>query len=448
MTDRCQTVGAVVEALESRTLLAGTPLSVSQPAIAGGVQLKISGTAKNDQITVKQVGPFIVLTNTGGWTGSYRGQFQNIVIDGGAGNDSIVVDPSVRVNSVLYGGVGNDTLTGGCGNDTLHGGAGTNVLNGGAGDDVLETLGSTADTLTGGAGRDTFWTDNNAKERVTDQAANEAGAVHRVDSFFATSGTKVVKTSVKSALSVKSLPEPTAGGGLTYRDFSNHPLFGSSGPSEDDIQQGQVGDCYFLSVLSSTAKVDPWRIRQSILDMGDGTYVVQFSRGSGNAFVRVDGALPTYSGGTLAYADTGGQGAIWVALMEKAFTFFRGTGSYSGLEGGWMDESYAALGAASNSSFDAADGATLLSQMQAQLAAGKSVTWAANAPADGAPVIGSHAYTVDRVNLDANGNAVSLRLRNPWGIDGAGNDGADDGYVTLTAQQALDSMIGWTSAIV
>jgi len=40
------------------------------------------------------------------------------------------------------------------------------------------------------------------------------------------------------------------------------------------------------------------------------------------------------------------------------------------------------------------------------------------------------------VNVDAQGQPVSVTLRNPWGTDGGGsNDGANDGYVTLTGAQ-------------
>ena len=45
-------------------------------------------------------------------------------------------------------------------------------------------------------------------------------------------------------------------------------------------------------------------------------------------------------------------------------------------------------------------------------------------------------------HLDKKGRPVSIRLRNPWGVDGAGHDGADDGYVTITAAQMLKNMSG------
>ena len=43
-----------------------------------------------------------------------------------------------------------------------------------------------------------------------------------------------------------------------------------------------------------------------------------------------------------------------------------------------------------------------------------------------------------------------LRLRNPWAMDGYSGttDGANDGYITITAQQASASMLGFVSAAV
>jgi len=52
------------------------------------------------------------------------------------------------------------------------------------------------------------------------------------------------------------------------------------------------------------------------------------------------------------------------------------------------------------------------------------------------------------VITDSNGIAIGLVLRNPWGVDGTGNDGVNDGYVTVTGQQAFDSMLGFSYAAV
>ena len=151
----------------------------------------------------------------------------------------------------------------------------------------------------------------------------------------------------------------------------------------------------------------------------------------------------------MAFAKLGAQQSTWVAIMEKAYAFYRyNTANYADLEGGWMSPVYSALGCSGTSNFYSASNATaLLNLIQQQLAAGKSVTYACNSPSSGAPLIGSHAYSVDHVNFSG-GVAVSVTLRNPWGVDGAGNDGANDGYVTVSAQHAFGSFMGLVSSTV
>ena len=237
---------------------------------------------------------------------------------------------------------------------------------------------------------------------------------------------------------------------ITYRDFSGLPLFADAGPGPDDVRQGQVGDCYFLVVLSSLADLDPNQIRQSVVDLGDGTYAVEFTRGGDKVFVRVDADLPVWAGGaTPAYAGLGAQRSVWVAVMEKAWAYVRtGEGTYGSTDSGWMSESFAALGLRSQSSYSSNSGAALMNLIGRELSAGKSVLYAVGTPAAGSALVGRHAYTVVSVGYDAGGNPAALRLRNPWGVDGAGSDGANDGYVTITAAQAHASFLGLTSAVV
>ena len=51
-----------------------------------------------------------------------------IRFDGGGGNDSLIVDPSVSLPVTLIGGAGNDTLTGGSGPNTFAGGSGNDLI--------------------------------------------------------------------------------------------------------------------------------------------------------------------------------------------------------------------------------------------------------------------------------------------------------------------------------
>jgi hypothetical protein len=51
-------------------------------------------------------------------------------------------------------------------------------------------------------------------------------------------------------------------------------------------------------------------------------------------------------------------------------------------------------------------------------------------------LIMGHQYTVISVTRNARGVVTRITLRNPWGYDGAGNDGnTNDGLVTITPRQ-------------
>jgi len=423
----------LVETLEARRMMSITGLAITDLPAGDGVSdvLQIRGTTASSRINITQTSAGLVVSNNGS-SETFTGNYSSLQVFGGAGNDSIIINPSVDIDATLYGGAGRNTLQGGSGNDTL------------------VCIGSKADTLIGGAGLDSFWTDNSATEKIVGVQPDEiaAGAVHRVGSVF--TGAGVVSTANRTAKTksarVAALVEPATTDGSTYQDFSSDPLFSTAGPSENDIRQGDIGDCFFLSTLSAVAKVDPQRIRQSMLEMSDGTYLVQFTRGNSKVYIHIDGKLPTFDG-QLDYAQLGAQNSTWVALMEKAFVVFNGKpNSYSSIDGGWMDSAFSALGGQPADIISAANPASLLAQTTSLLAAGKAVTFGVETPADGAPLLSDHAYTVDSVVTDSTGAVVGLRLRNPWGVDGVGNDGDDDGYVTVTAQQAYDSCIGIVSA--
>jgi hypothetical protein len=405
--------------------------------------LQITGTAGNDQIAVSQSGNVFTITN-GSWSTTVTGTFTKLVVKGIGGSDSIQLDASVTENADLYGGAGNDTIFGGSGNDRIFAGAGSNVVNGGAGDDTIITVGSASDTVTGGLGNDSYWLDSSTTEVITDVSSTETAAkhVHRIGSFIG----GVSKNLTGGTFAEPAMTDPS----MVYNNFSNLPLFGSNGPSEDDITQGYIGDCWYLSSLSSVAKVSPDKIRQSVVDFGDGTYGVQFTRSGQNVFARVDGNLP-YWYNQAAYANvinSQGNSTLWVAIMEKAMTEFTGsTASYKNIDGGWMSTAYDSMGL-SSTGISGSSASDLANQLSSALAANKAVTLGISSVPAGAPLLSGHAYTVDHVNTDAQGNIISITLRNPWGVDGAGNDGLNDGYVTVTLQQAYAGYCGAVAATV
>jgi hypothetical protein len=63
---------------------------------------------------------------------------------------------------------------------------------------------------------------------------------------------------------------------LSSASFANHPLFPKGGPSKDDIFQGSVSDCYFMSHLGALADAHPGFISNTVAALSDSTYVVRF----------------------------------------------------------------------------------------------------------------------------------------------------------------------------
>lgn len=442
------------EALESRIALSASPLSISVLPTDGGNELLIKATPGNDRLRIRPLANGLALSN-GAFSTTLSGSYKRLTIRAGRGNDSIVLHRALRIDAVIYGEAGADTLVGGSGNDRLYGGLGNDRSNGAAGNDQLIDIGGgLGDLLTGGPGLDSFWLDARLAEKVTDPSAAETrlGAVHRVGAFFTpTAVTEPDSTlrlgAIPKNLLGQKLPDPGASGQtLTYKNFSRRPLFASTGPSPDDVYQGDIGDCYLLAALSAVARSNPKAITQSMADLGDGTYAVQFTRGGQRHFVRVDGDLPVMNNGQPLYAGLGNQDSIWVAIYEKAYAVFRrGSASYDSLDGGWMSEVNAAMGLYSRDVDGFASGEELLAWTGRELAAGRAVTFATAQP-NGAPLLSYHGYSVDSVELDETGQPWAFWLRNPWGYDGVDNPTYDDGYVLVTAAEALASYSALTSA--
>lgn len=232
-----------------------------------------------------------------------------------------------------------------------------------------------------------------------------------------------------------------------------------AGPHKDDIHQGDARDCWLMTALSATAKVSPNNIRQSVVDLGDGTYAVQFVYQGVTDFVRVDADLPvsTATSTSPRFAKLGAGGGLWVAIMEKAWAYWRkGENTYASLNGGSMGKPMVTMGAISATPRAAGTSASeLLTYIDTQLKAGHAVTIGTLDKTDGTPLVGKHAYMVERVNFVMkyiNGmvtkTAVSLTVRNPWGCDGAGSTDADpnDGYVTVPMSKLLQCVRDTSSA--
>jgi fibronectin type 3 domain-containing protein len=244
------------------------------------------------------------------------------------------------------------------------------------------------------------------------------GAVNRIASFAG---------GVSKATGV-SLKDPTDSGAVTH---FNGSLWGT-GPVAGDVNQGSVGDCYFLSSLAAFAGEKPSVLMQSAVDMGDGTYTVQFYSGTTPVDVRVSNDMPQGGFNGYAFAHPGADGTGWAMVMEKAFAYFRtGANTYASISSGWMGTVYANLGVASTDFFPTnyteSEFYTMVSN---DLATGNAVTLGTvNAP----NLVSDHAYTLISCSIDSSG-VTHYVVRNPWGVSGDSLENSN-GYATLTFAQ-------------
>ena len=108
--------------------------------------------------------------------------------------------------------------------------------------------------------------------------------------------------------------------GLTYTTVRG-TLFGSGGPSFQDVAQGDAIDCWLMSSLATLAARDSSVIQNMFIYDGTSNgldlWTVRFFEDGSPVYVTVDNQLPTKDG-SIVY-DRPQGGVLWVALAEKAY---------------------------------------------------------------------------------------------------------------------------------
>ena len=213
---------------------------------------------------------------------------------------------------------------------------------------------------------------------------------------------------------------------------STLPLYGASGaPTYQDVNQGYLGDCYFLSSLGEVALKDPSAIENMISANGNGTYSVRFFVNGQPDYVTVNSQLPVMSGyewangSQLEFAN--GKTDDWVALVEKAYAQLNAqTNAPHGMELNSASDSYAGITAGNGSaltlvtdqpetgtSLYANESTSALGSILANLAssfsAGEEVLMSTPWNSSG-NLVADHMYMVTGVNA-ATG---ALTIHNPW----------------------------------
>lgn len=230
------------------------------------------------------------------------------------------------------------------------------------------------------------------------------------------------------------------GKGLHWQQFDG-PLFGPDGVDiENDLQQGDDGDCWFLSSAAAIAERDPNFFQSRIIPNPNGTYTVTFYDDGKPTQVVVDGRLPVYdNGGGTAYAHP--TNTQWIAIYEKAYAQYKG--GYGNIDGGWGDQGLHDLTGQSTQRLDPGDNS--LSQINQMIGNGRAVTtgsrkdsgflwWGGDGEyIDNGKLVSGHEYSVESVNMNA--HPPTITLLNPWGTGSVNDHGSSIGKVTLTESE-------------
>jgi hypothetical protein len=207
----------------------------------------------------------------------------------------------------------------------------------------------------------------------------------------------------------------------------NNSLFGANGPSYLDVEQGAAGDCWLMASLAEVAARAPSDIRNMFTYDGTtvengsvvGVYTVRFYNNSGGAeYVTVDTELP--AGGSY-YDHITADGALWVALAEKAYveanaagfvtTGSVGSDSYNALNNGDPAWALRAITGKSVSDFSINP-----SNIAAAWNTGQLIVLGTASP--GSPyIVPDHAYAVVSYNAS---NSQPFQMYNPWGTNSSG----------------------------
>ncbi|MEV8569503.1 C2 family cysteine protease [Streptomyces sp. NPDC051322] len=225
--------------------------------------------------------------------------------------------------------------------------------------------------------------------------------------------------------------------GLKYRPVDG-TLFGPNGVDiKHDLQQGQDGDCWFLSSLAAISERDPDFFQQHITQNPNGTYTVTFYQQgplpgmpAQPVEITVDNKLPVGSDGKPAYANAPDQ-VMWVAIYEKAYAQYRG--GYGKIDGGWGDVGLRDLTGQPTERTDTGD--LSLADINEKIKDGQAVTSGTRGDGDvhDDRIVSGHEYSVERVDMNA--DPPTITLLNPWGGSGVENGKVMPQEITLTQDE-------------
>merc|ERR1712025_316124 len=245
---------------------------------------------------------------------------------------------------------------------------------------------------------------------------------------------------------------------IRAKELTPNARFIKNGTSVDDVNQGYLGDCWFLSALASLAEND--ELFDKVVPDGqsfskrkyNGIFCFKFYKWGQWIEVVVDDYLPTLLGKPIfLYSDN--KGEAWPCLAEKAYAKLHG--SYMHLTGGLCITSMENLSGGVAERFIGPNGPLcalhgtswdLFQEMSQVIEKDAIVCTGTFLHNTDVGIYGGHAYSVTGLYQDDKNDIPRLvKIRNPWGImlewTGAFSDNSPE-MATHSSVEALRTGIG------
>ncbi len=226
------------------------------------------------------------------------------------------------------------------------------------------------------------------------------------------------------------------------------PLF-VDGPTPGDVQQGQIGNCYFPAAIAAIAQSNPDALANMVKDNGDGTYTVTFKERdwatgkSRDVPITVDGDLYARSYGGALYGRSSNSSdpkrmELWFPLVEKAYAQWKGSYDTIGNGGHVSDVFEDVLGGRAGYMTVSYNvdrvWQTIVDSVDSKRAVGAGTYGESdNGRYTNTGVYANHAYSILGYE-EANGERYVV-LRNPWGESEPAGNGANDGVFKLKLEE-------------
>ena len=366
------------------------------------------------------------------------------------------------------------------------------VLIGNGGNDLFVTVGDGSQKIIGNLeGVDSYWIDSS--DLITNLNENEIKYnLHNISNYEQPwTNDSGNENYVHLNSRGEKIKDPNAREDLfeNYTYFLQYPLFRGE-PDYTDIAQGNLGDCWLMAGLAEIAYREPEVIKQAIVGIGDGNYIVRLFKlkplpteegvvfsydTSGEVYYKVDGDLPIKTNGDLIYAKLGNRnkeaginmgtdGSLWVALIEKAYVYFRTSlNDYRYLSGGsssftfpaianrtMLDIVYTApldysdidwnnISLRNVSSFNNSETAFESGLNQIINIDNSVITATTLGSADNTAFVNNHVYAM--LNNPIEDSNFNLKVYNPWGRDGKTWDtDSDDGILEVNTTVSMQGL--------